>query len=120
VRRAPKPGWLLFVLGMVAIRSAVVGAIVAGALALLADASFWPAYLICFGVFLASGALRWARGVREYRDQFRQRFGHGRPGDEDDRPGSGGVREPLPSRGPRSPLQAAADPDQSTGPSAIP
>jgi hypothetical protein len=98
-----------------------VGAVVAGALALLAGASFWPAYLICFGVFVVSGAFRWApRGVREYRDQFRQRFGPGRLGDKDNWPGSGGVREPLPSHGPRSPLQAAADPDQSTGPSAIP
>ena len=99
---------------------AVVAAVVAGGVALLTSVSFWTAYLVCLGVLLVWGVFRWARAVRSYREHLRRHFDGGRPEDRGDRPGGGGVREPLPSGGPRSPLQAAADPEQSTGPSAIP
>lgn len=98
----------------------VVAAIVAGGLALLTSVSFWPAYLVCFGLLLVWGVFRWTRAVRGYREFQRRLFDSHRPDGEQDRPGAGGVREPLPSGGPRSPLQAVADPEQSTGPSAIP
>ena len=98
----------------------VVAAIVAGGLALLTSVSFWPAFLVCFGLLVACGMFLWTRAVLGYRDNFREQFDGGQPEDERDWPGGGGVREPLPSGGPRSPLKAAADPEQSTGPSAIP
>ena len=98
----------------------VVAAIVAGGLALLTSVSFWPAFLVCFGLLVACGMFLWTRAVLGYRDNFREQFDDGQPEDERDWPGGGGVREPLPSGGPRSPLKAAADPEQSTGPSAIP
>ena len=101
---------------------AILAAVLAGALALLTSVSFWPAFLVCFGLLLACGVFLWTRAVLGYRDDFRRRQFDDGAGltDEQDWPGGGGVREPLPSGGPRSPLQAAADPEQSTGPSAIP
>jgi hypothetical protein len=98
---------------------AVVAAVVAGGVAVLTSVSFWTAYLVCLGVLLVWGVSRWARAVRSYREHLRRHFDGDRPEDRGDRPGGGGVREPLPSGGPRSPLQAAADSEQSTGPSAI-
>jgi hypothetical protein len=112
---------LLEIAVVILVWRAILAAALAGALALLTSVGFWPAYLICFGVLLVWGVFRWTRIHRKYRDDHRQHFGaDGRFWDEGDGPGSGGVREPRPSGGPRSPLQAAADPEQSTGPSAIP
>ena len=99
---------------------AVVAAFVAGGVALLTSISFVPAYLVSFGVLLVWGVFRWARVLHSYRAYQRRLFDSHRPDGEQDWPGAGGVREPLPSGGPRSPLKAAADPEQSTGPSAIP
>jgi hypothetical protein len=98
---------------------AVVAAVVAGGATLLTSVSFWTSYLVCLAGLLVWGVFRWARAVRSYREHLRRHLDGGRPWD-DDRPGGGGVREPLPSGGPRSPLRAAVDPEQSTGPSAIP
>jgi hypothetical protein len=98
----------------------ILAAVLAGVLALLTSVSFWPAYLVCFGVLLVWGVFRWTRAVRGYREYQRRLLDSHRPDGEQDWPGAGGVREPLPSGGPRSPLRAAADPEQSTGPSAIP
>ena len=77
---------------------AVMAAIVAGGLALLTSISFWPAYLVSFGVLLVWGVFRWMRILRKYRDDHRQQF-DGRFEAEDDWPGGGGVREPLPFGG---------------------
>jgi hypothetical protein len=99
---------------------AVVAAVVSGGVALLTSISFWPAYLICFGVLLVRGVFRWTRAVRSHREYLRRHFDDDRPYDRGDGRHGGGVRKPLPSGGPPSPLQAAADPEQSTGPSAIP
>ena len=99
---------------------AVVAIVVSGRVALLTSISLWSAYLICFGVLLVRGVFRWTRAVRSYREYLRRHFDDDRPYDRGDGRRGGGVRERLPSGGPRSPLQAAADPEQSTGPSAIP
>jgi hypothetical protein len=99
---------------------AVVAAVVAGGLALLTSVSFFATYLVSFGVLLVWGVFRWSRILRKYRHDHRQQFDGDWCDDEGDWPGGGGVREPMPSGGPRSPLSAAADPEQSTGPSAIP
>ena len=111
---------LLEIAVVIVVWRAILAAVLAGVLALLTSVSFVPAYLACFGVLLVWGVFRWARAVRSYREHLRRHFDGDRPKDEGDGPGSGGVREPLPSGGPRSPLRAAADPEQSTGPSAIP
>jgi hypothetical protein len=110
---------LLLVTVVTVLWRVVVAAIVAGGLALLTSVSFWPAFLVCFGLLVAWGMFLWTGEARSYRDNFREQFDDGLPEDERDWPGGGGVREPLPSGGPRSPLQAAADPEQNTGPSAI-
>jgi uncharacterized membrane protein YgcG len=110
---------LLFAV-VIVVWCAVAAAIVAGGVALLTSVSYLPAYLVSFGVLLIWGVFRWSRILRKYRHDHRQQFRPGRSGDEGDWPGGGGVREPLPSGDPRSPLSAAADPEQSTGPSAIP
>jgi hypothetical protein len=111
---------LLVIAVVIVVWRAVMAAIVAGGLALLTSISFWPAYLVCFGVLLVWGVFRWTRAVRSSREYQRRLFDSHRPDGEQDWPGGGRVREPLPSGGPRSPLKAAADPEQSTGPSAIP
>ena len=111
---------LLEIAVVILVWRAILAAVLAGALALLTSVSFWPAYLICFGVLLVWGVFRWTRILRKYRDDHRQHFGGDRFRVEGERPGGGGVREPLPSGGPRCGLRAAADPEESTGPSAIP
>jgi hypothetical protein len=111
---------LLVIAVVVVLWRAILAAVLAGVLALLTSVSFWPAYLVCFGLLVAWGVFRWTREVRSYHDNFREQFGGGQSEDERDWPGGGGVREPLPSGGPCSPLHEAADPEQSTGPSAIP
>jgi hypothetical protein len=111
---------LLVVTVVIVLWRLVVAAIVAGGLELLTSVSFWPACLVCFGLLVALGLFRWIREFGAIRDNFREQFGADQSDDELDWPGEGGVREPLPSGGPRSPLQAAADPAQSTSPSAIP
>ncbi len=111
---------LLVIAVVIVVWRAILAAVLSGVLALLTSVSFVPAYLACFGVLLVWGVVRWTRAVRSYREHLRRQFYGDRPNDEGDGPGSGGVREPLPSGGPRSPLRAAADPEQSTGPSAIP
>lgn len=110
---------LLVIAVVIVVWRAILAAVLAGVVALLTSISFLPAYLVSFGVLLVWGVFRWTRILLKYRDDHRQQF-DGRFKDERDGPGSGGVREPLPSGGPRSPLHAAADPEQSTGPSAIP
>jgi len=105
---------------MIVVWSAVVAAVVSGGVALLTSISFWPAYLICFGVLLVRGVFRWTRAVRDYREHLRRHVDDDRPYNRGDGRDGGGVREPLPSGGPRSPLSTAADTEQSTGPSAIP
>jgi hypothetical protein len=107
---------LLEIAVVILVWRAILAAALAGALALLTSVGFWPAYLICFGVLLVWGVFRWTSILRKYRDDHRQHFRGDRFRDEGDRPGGGGVREPLPSGGPRSPRQAAADPEQSTIP----
>ena len=111
---------LVVITVVIVVWRAILAAVLAGALALLTSVSFWPAYLVCFGLLLFWGVFRWTRAVRGYREFQRRRFDSRGPDGEQDWPGAGGVREPLPSGGPRSPLKAAADPEQSTGPSAIP
>jgi hypothetical protein len=118
--RRRRDNTLLVITVVIVVWRAILAAVLAGVLALLTSLSFWPAYLVCFGLLLVRGVFRWTRAVRGYREYQRRLFDSHRPDSEEDRPGAGGVREPLPSGGPRSSLQAAADPEQSTGPSAIP
>ena len=118
--RGRRSNTLLEIAVVIVVLRAILAAVLAGVVALLTSVSFWPAYPVCFGLLLVWGVFRWTRAVRGYREFQRRLFDSHRPDGEQDRPGAGGVREPLPSGGPRSPLQAAADPEQSTGPSAIP
>jgi hypothetical protein len=118
--RRRRDNTLLVIAVVIVVWRAILAAVLAGVLALLTSVSFRSAFLVCFGVLLVWGVFRWTRAVRGYREYQRRMFDSHRPDDQQDWPGAGGVREPLPSGGPRSPLQAAADPEQSTGPSAIP
>jgi len=117
--RRRRDNTLLVIAIVIVVWRAILAAVLAGVLSLLTSLSFWPTYLVCFGVLLVWGVFRWTRIRRKYRDVHRQQF-DGRFKGESDGPGGEGVREPLPSGGPRSSLRAAADPEQSTGPSAIP
>jgi hypothetical protein len=77
----------------------ILAAVLAGVLALLTSVSFWPAYLVCFSVLLVWGVFRWTRAVRGYPEYQRRLLDSHRPDGEQDWPGAGGVREPLPSGG---------------------
>lgn len=107
---------LLDVLAFVTVRAIIVGAAVAGVVALVTDIRFWPVFALVGATLLVRGVLRWRKALHGLREHMARRIEH----DDDDEAGGEGVREPRRPMGPRPGLRTSADPDESTGPSVIP
>jgi hypothetical protein len=113
----PHPPRLLWVLAFVAVRSVIFAAIIAAVVAWVTSIGFWPVFGLAAIVLLARGGVRWLKTVRDFRSHLRSPMA--RRIDDDDSEG-GDVREPRRPVGPRPDLRGSADPDESTGPTAIP
>jgi hypothetical protein len=102
----------------VAVRSVILAAIIAAVLAWVTSIGFWPVFVLAALVFFVRGGVQWLKAVRDLRSYMAQRIAQW---DDDDGESDGrGTREPRHPIDPRPTLRGSADPDESTGPSAIP
>jgi hypothetical protein len=114
--RPSHPPKLLDVLAFVTVRSFVLGAAVAGVVALVTDIRFWPVFAVVGVTLLIRGVFRWRKVLHSMREHMASRVEH----DDRDQEGGQGDREPRQPIGPRPHLGTSADPDESTGPTTIP
>lgn len=109
---------LLPLLAFVAVRSVILGAIIAALVAWVTSIGFWPVFALAALVFFVRGGVQWLKAVRDLRSHMAQRMAQWIEDDgESDGRGSREARHPI---GPRPNLRGSADPDESTGPTAIP
>ena len=108
---------LLGVLAFVTVRAIVLGAVVAGVVALVTDIRFWPVFALVGATWLVRGVFQWRKMRHSLREHMAQRIEHD---DDDDEAGGEGIRQPRRPMGPRPGLRTSADPGESTGPTTIP
>jgi hypothetical protein len=105
---------LLDLLAFVAVRSVILGAIIAAVVAWLTSIGFWPVFVLAAIVLFARGGIQWLKAVRDLRSRVAKWI------DDDGESGGSDSREARRPIGPRPDLRGSAHPDESTGPSAIP
>jgi hypothetical protein len=105
-------------LAFVAVRSVIMASIIAGVVAWATSIGFWPVFALAALVFFIRGGVQWLKVVRDLRSHLGSRMAQWV--DDDGQSDGRGSREPRRPSGPRPSLRGSADPDESTGPTAIP